>query len=289
MKPRINREQLVEQSVMGRIHHPTVWHGSHFKLIHDGTSVVLPSVGGITYNVKLGDSVYAMNCDHVEPGVSLQNPDRGENDAVVALSCVGNEARVVSGDAKGARGYVTGFHGGIDHTLLWFAPADLERMLPGDAVLIRAVGEGMRIEGFPAVHCTNLSPMLFDCMGIEAENGVLRVPVAAVVPPHLMGAGQGEGSGYTGDYDIMTADRGEIERCGLDRLRYGDLVLLQDCDNTYGRGFLRGAVSVGVVVHSDAGMMGHGPGVTTLLTCKRPQIEGVLDPHANLAEYWNLG
>ena len=288
MKPRINREQLVEQSVTGRIHHPTIWHGNHFKLIHDGRSVVLPSVGGITYNVRLGDSVYGMRCDHVEPGVSLQNPDRGENDAVVTLSCVGNEATVVSGEAKGAKGYVTGFHGGIDHTLLYFDHAYLEKMLPGDAVAIRAIGQGMEIEGFEDVLCTNLSPMLFDCMGIEAENGVLRVPVAAVVPPHLMGAGQGEGSGYTGDYDIMTADWGEIERCGLDRLRYGDIVLLQDCDNTYGRGFLRGAVSVGVVVHSDARMMGHGPGVTTLMTCKTPRIEAVPDPHASLAEYWHL-
>ncbi len=288
MKALINRDRLVEQSVVGRIHHPTIWHGNHFKLMQDGSSRVLPSVGGITYNVRLGDSVYGMMCDHVEPGVSLQNPDRGENDAVVTLACVGNQATVVSGDARGAKGYVTGFHGGIDHTLLYFDRADLEKMLPGDTIAIRALGQGMEIEGFPEVFCTNLSPMLFDCMGIEAEEGVLRVPVAAVVPPHLMGAGQGEGSGFTGDYDIMTADREEIRRCGLDRLRYGDLVLLQDCDNTYGRGFLRGAVSVGVSVHSDAGMMGHGPGVTTLLTCKTARIEPVLDPHANLAEYWNL-
>ncbi len=288
MKALINRDRLVEQSVVGRIHHPTIWHGNHFKLMQDGSSRVLPSVGGITYNVRLGDSVYGMRCDHVEPGVSLQNPDRGENDAVVTLACVGNQATVVSGDARGAKGYVTGFHGGIDHTLLYFDRADLEKMLPGDTIVIRALGQGMEIEGFPEVFCTNLSPMLFDCMGIEAGDGVLRVPVAAVVPPHLMGAGQGEGSGFTGDYDIMTADREEIRRCGLDRLRYGDLVLLQDCDNTYGRGFLRGAVSVGVIVHSDAGMMGHGPGVTTLLTCKTARIEPVLDRHANLAEYWKL-
>ncbi|MBR6735310.1 MAG: DUF4438 domain-containing protein, partial [Oscillospiraceae bacterium] len=43
-----------------------------------------------------------------------------------------------------------------------------------------------------------------------------------------------------------------------------------------------------VVVHSDCGMMGHGPGVTTLLTCKKPLIEGVVDEKANLAHYWNV-
>jgi hypothetical protein len=141
---------------------------------------------------------------------------------------------------------------------------------------------------FPDVFCTNLDPDLFELLGIEEHDGKLRVPVAAIVPPHLMGAGQGEGSGYTGDYDIMTADVNELVRYGLGNLRYGDIVLLQDCDNTYGRGFLRGAVSVGVVVHSDCGMMGHGPGVTTLMTCKTPLLEGVLDPHANLADYWKI-
>ena len=107
-----NRERLVAISVMGQIHHPTIGHSGTFKLCHDGTSGVLPSVGGITYNVKLGDCVYDKVCDHVEPGISMKNPDPKENDALVMLACIGNKARVVSGDAKGAAGFVTGFHGG---------------------------------------------------------------------------------------------------------------------------------------------------------------------------------
>ncbi len=39
----------------------------------------------------------------------------------------------------------------------------------------------------------------------------------------------------------MTADWDEIVRLGLDKLRYGDIVLLENCDNTYGRGYLTGA------------------------------------------------
>ena len=87
-----------------------------------------------------------------------------------------------------------------------------------------------------------------------------------------------------GDYDIMTQDWAEIKKLGLDRLRYGDIVLLEDCDNTYGRGFCRGAVTIGVVVHSDCVLVGHGPGVTALLSSKEPVIEGVIDSHANLAD-----
>ena len=112
-----NRERLVAISVMGQIHHPTIGHSGTFKLCHDGTSGVLPRVGGITYNVKLGDCVYDKVCDPVEPGISMKNPDPKENDALVMLACIGNKARVVSGDAKGAAGFVTGFHGGIEHTL----------------------------------------------------------------------------------------------------------------------------------------------------------------------------
>lgn len=283
-----NRERLVVQSVMGKIHHPTLSRGGLFKLCHDGSSRVLPSVGGITYNVTLGDSVYAMCCDHVEPGVSIRNPDDRENGALVGLACVGNDAVVVSGEAKGAKGFVTGFHGGIDHTLLYFAPEDMEKMLPDDRILIRACGQGLAIEEFPGVFCTGIDPRLFDMLGLTVRDGMLLVPVAARVPAHLMGAGQGMGSGHDGDYDIMTADWDEVARHGLDRLHYGDLVLMENCDNSYGRGYLTGAVSIGVVVHSDCTVMGHGPGVTTLMTAKTPVIEGVLSKGANLADYYGI-
>ena len=63
-----------------------------------------------------------------------------------------------------------------------------------------------------------------------------------------------------------------------------NLVLLEDCDNTYGRGYKKGACSVGIVMHSDCIRMGHGPGVTPLFTAKTALIEGVTDPHANLAD-----
>jgi len=82
----------------------------------------------------------------------------------------------------------------------------------------------------------------------------------------------------------MTADTEEIQRLGLDKLRYGDIVMLENCDTSYGRGYLTGAVTIGVVVHSNCTIMGHGPGVTTIMTAKTPIIEGVLSEGANLAD-----
>ena len=271
------------QSVAGAIRHPSM--GTPYRISHDGTPHILPATGGITYNVKIGDSVYAMECDHVEPGVTVLNPDVHENAAFNTLSCIGNTATVITGDAKGAKGFVTGTHGGAEHVLCYFPEDALDKMACGDRIQVRAQGQGMKIEGFEdTVFCMNLDPNLFEKMNITVEDGKLIVPVAARVPAHLMGSGIGAGSAASGDYDIMTADHEEIARLGLDKLRYGDFVLLEDCDTTYGRGFLRGARTVGVVIHSDCVKMGHGPGVTTLFTSKTPIIEGKLDAKANLAD-----
>lgn len=287
MKAKINRERLVMQSVMGMIHHPVM--GTPYRHDIHGGAHVLPATGAITYNVKLGDLTNAMECDHVEPGVSIKNPDTAENAALNTLACIGNTATVVSGDAKGAKGFVTGTHGGIEHVLIYFDADALDQMVIGDKIQIRAQGQGMKIEGFEdTVSAMNTDPGLFDKLNITVEDGKLKVPVAATVPAYLMGSGIGSATAANGDYDIMTGDKEEIIRLGLDKLRYGDIVLLQNCDTTYGRGYLTGAVTIGVVVHSDCIISGHGPGVTTLLSSKKPLIEGVLDPKANLADYMGV-
>lgn len=286
-KAKINAARLVMQSVAGAVRHPSM--GNPYRIDHEGVPHILPATGAITYNVKVGDSVYAMECDHVEPGVTVRNPDAQENAAFNTLSCIGNTAIVISGDAKGARGFVTGTHGGVEHVLCYFPEDALDKLAIGDRIQVRAQGQGMKIEGFEdTVFCMNLDPNLFEKMNVTVENGKLIVPIAARVPAYLMGSGIGAGSAANGDYDIMTADHAEIARLGLDRLRYGDFVLLEDCDTSFGRGYLRGARTVGVVVHSDCVKMGHGPGVTTIFTSKTPVLEGRPDPHANLADYMGI-
>ncbi|GHU83150.1 DUF4438 domain-containing protein [Clostridia bacterium] len=287
MKATINRDRLVAQSVLGAVHHPTV--AKVYRRDAQGYCHVLPSTGAITYNVKIGDSVFGMECDHVEPGVSLKNPDTTENAALNTLACVGNTATVVTGDAKGDKGFVTGTHGGIEHVLIYFPQETLEKLVVGDKIQIRAQGQGMKIAGFEdSVFAMNLDPNLFDKLGITVADDKLIVPVAARVPAYLMGSGIGSETAASGDYDIMTEDRAEIERLGLDKLRYGDIVLLENCDTSFGRGYLGGSVTIGVVVHSDCIIIGHGPGVTTLLTAKTPVIEGVVTAGANLAEYMGV-
>ncbi|MCR5073699.1 MAG: DUF4438 domain-containing protein [Clostridiales bacterium] len=280
-----NRDRLVMQGVMGQIKHPMMKE-LPFRIDCDGVGHIIPNTAAITYNVKIGDSVYGWECDHVEPGVSITNPNsKKENDSLNMLSCVGNVATVVTGDAKGEKGFVTGTHGGVEHLLIYFPQSTIEKLTYDDKILVRAFGQGMKIEGFEkSVYALNLDPAVFDRMGIKAENGKLIVPVAGKVPAYLMGSGYGEASSEHGDYDIMTQDWEEIKRCKLDHLRFGDFVLLENCDNAYGRGYLTGARTIGVVVHSDCIRKGHGPGVTALLTSRTPVIEGVISEHANLAD-----
>lgn len=280
-----NKDKLVIQSVQGKIHSP-IMGPSPYRISHDGKPMILHATGGITYNFQIGDSCMDLVGDHVEPGVSIRNEDVAENRSLMVLSCVGNEARVVSGDAKGAKGFVTGMHGGIEHVMIYFSQEDLEKMAINDTILIKAHGQGLKIEGHDDVLVMNLDPNLFEKIGIkENDNGELEVPIAAEVPAHLMGSGIGSATSLSGDYDITTGDKEEVEKYGLDKLRFGDLVLLRDCDNTYGRQYLKGAVTIGVVVHSDCILAGHGPGVTGLLSCKTSKIKGIKTEDANIANY----
>ncbi len=186
----------------------------------------------------------------------------------------------------GAKGYVTGTHGGIEHVLIDFEPEVLEKLVIGDKIQVRSCGQGMEIEDYPGVKCMNLDPDLFAKMNVrEGEGGVLEVPVAAIVPAELMGSGIGAASAEKGDYDITTQDAEALREHGLEDIRLGDIVAVRDRSSFYGRSYRKGAIEIGVVVHSDSKISGHGPGVTTLLTANRGEIRPVLDPNANIAYY----
>ncbi|MCF6460287.1 DUF4438 domain-containing protein [Clostridium sp. Cult3] len=283
-----NKDRLVIQSVQGKIHSPTVANNP-YRIDREGLAHILPATGGISYNVKIGDSCMKWVGDHIEPGVSIKNDDRAENNALMLLACIGNEAKVITGEAKGAKGFVTGMHGGIDHTLIYFKDEDLENMAIGDTILVKAHGQGLAIEGHEDIKCMNIDPYLLEKLDIKkSSNGTLKVPVVTEIPAYLMGSGVGSSTAFSGDYDIMTGDEDANREFGINKLRFGDLVLLRDCDNTNGRQYLKGSVSIGVIVHSDCIKSGHGPGVTVIMSSKTSNIEGVIDEKANIGHYLGI-
>jgi hypothetical protein len=173
--------------------------------------------------------------------------------------------------------------------LVDFAQDALERLAVGDKVQIRACGLGLKLLDAPEVRVMNMDPDLLDAMGIEVKRGRVRVKVTHTVPAAVMGSGLGSADTLSGDYDIQLFDDKMVERHGLADLKLGDIVAVMDADNTYGRIFKSGAVSVGVVVHSCCVQAGHGPGLTTLLTSARGFVEPVCNARANIAGYLRIG
>jgi hypothetical protein len=256
--------------------------------------VILPSLGGITYNVRVGDPACGWQADHVEPGVSVENRENdprsglGANVALNVLACVGNEAVVKTGDAKGAKGVVTGKHGGIDHVLVDFPPETLEKLMLGDKMLIKAFGLGLKLLDFPDITVMNLDPSFLKVLNPKRQGDKLAVPVTHIVPAAIMGAGIGMNQAYSGDCDIQLFDEKVNRQYELDRLRLGDVVAIIDADHSYGRIYRQGAVSVGIVVHTNCVTSGHGPGVTTLFTSSSGKIIPKIDGRANIASLLKL-
>ena len=279
---RTNKEALPILLVQGEVRHSRS--SQTFRLCADGEPCILPATGGITYNAKIGDPCCGWAADHLEPGVTTRNSDDAFNAAYSSLSCIGNVAIVRSGDAKGARGFVTGKHGGCEHLLCYFDDEAMDKMTIGDKIDVRSCGQGMKLLDYPDIHLRSMSPELLEKMNIEEDGKKLRVGVAKIVPAAIMGSGLGATTSQFGDYDITLHDRKITEKYGLQDLRFGDIVALMDADTRYGRTYRTGAVTIGVVVHSDCILAGHGPGVTTLMTCKTRLIEPVIDPKANLAD-----
>ncbi len=290
---RTNVDKLVKVGVQGKVANST-FRERAFGVDYKGRAFALPSVGGITYNVKVGDPALGWEADHVEPAVSslLDESNRGSdaNAGYHFLACVGNSAVLVSGDAKGYKGVVTGMHGGAEHVMIDFDDETLIDMTVEDKIMIHAYGQGLRLLDYPDIKVYNLAPKVLEKWGIiENDDGTLGVPVTMEIPGMLMGSGVGAVRVSTGDYDIMTQDEKQVRKYGLDKLRLGDFVAIRDHDNTYGRHYREGAITIGIVIHGDSFLSGHGPGVTTLLSCSTALIKPLIDPNANLGQILKIG
>jgi len=283
---RTNKDRLIEMAVGGEVWPPRIT--SPYRPNAQGEAVVFMGTAGIILNARVGDRAYGWAADHVEPGVSIRNAQDGPEHALHYLACIGNEAIVTSGEAKGAHGVVTGEHA---HIMVDFEPEVMEQMAPGDQILIRALGIGLEFLDYPDIYIRKISPELLEAMRIEEiGNGKIRIPVAAEIPPYLMGSGSELGADYV-DQDMMTNDRATLAELGLDNLRIGDILAVKDHDHTFNRGYREGAVTIGLINHADSYMTGHGPGIMDIICCASDKIEYYVDTEnrPNLANYLGIG
>jgi len=285
-----NRDKLVMTAVQGSVAPAQQW--APFEVGSNGEVFALPSTGGITYNVKIGDSVFGWAGEHIEPGVSstYNNSNKKAASGYQFLACCGNTATVVTGPSRGSVGHVLGHHGGVDHLMLDFSDPVLNQLTYDDRFLIRGYGQGLKLIDHPEVAIYNIDPDLFAAWSLcETANGAITVPVNAIVPSYAMGSGIGSLSVTTGDYDILCHDESVVAEHGLDRLRFGDFVAVLDHDNRYGRTMRRGAITIGMVIHSDSPLGGHGPGMMTIMSACDNKLIPILDEDANMGKILNIG
>lgn len=291
MSVRTNADKIVCVSVMGQIASPSFpgLPAQPYSLDSQGRPYLMPAYGGIVYNVSVGDTAYGWLADNVHPGVSIMLKDDTGNRGLNILACVGNAAIVMTGDAKGTRGVVTGKSGRFsEHVIIHFEKAAREKMAIGDKIVIRSQGVGMDLLDHPNVMLKSCSPELLDSLEVTTgSDGRLNVPCVAVVPPHLLGAGAGLTS-EGGSLHIQSTDKEALKEAGLENLRLGDVVALADYDSSWNHGYLRGAVGIGVVGQGDSPRNGYGPGVTLVMTSASGGINPVVSPGVNLRDVFSL-
>ena len=276
-----NVDRLVTQILAGEVWPPLADRHA-FRVDPDGRPFVLPGMGGVTLGVHCGDPATGYAGDHVEPGLSVRHREPGPNYALQYLSCVGNRLRVASGPAAGAEGFVIGQHA---YVLVDMAEAAMQGVTTGDQVTIFAQGQGLVLADHPEIVVKNVSPRLLELLGGgTAGDGRLEVHVAATVPPEAIGAGAGMISEFA-NTDLMGAyaGLGEDLSLGLEGLRIGDIVALEDQDHRYGRGYREGWLTIGVISTGSCQLFGHGPGPSTLMSGPADAFRVIEDADANLA------
>jgi hypothetical protein len=286
-----NADKLVGISVMGQIATPSLpgLPAEPYRLDADGAPFLLPSYGSIVYNVSVGDSAYGWLADCIHPSVSISLPDPNGNLGLGILSCLGNQAVVMSGEAKGAQGMVTGKSGRFsEQVIVHFGEEDRNRMAIGDKIVVRAKGIGLTLPMHPDIRIKSCSPGLLTALQAKtATDGKLVVPVVGVVPAHLLGAGAGLTS-EAGSVHIQSADKNALTDAGLGELHLGDVVALSNYDSRYQHGYLRSAVSIGVVGQGDSPRAGYGPGVTVIMTSAQGGIAPEVTSGVNLKSLLSL-
>jgi len=285
MKVATNESGLITQILTGEVWPPLSDRHS-FRVGPDGQPFVLPGMGGVTLGVHCGDPATGYASDHLEPGASIRHRDPAANMALQFLTCVGNEVRVETGPAAGATGHVIGQHA---YVLTDFPEEIATQLTTGDQVTVTARGQGLALDDHDAIVVKNTDPGLLRAMpGGTRPDGRLEVHVAARVPAEAIGAGAGMVSEYA-NTDLMGAyaGLGEDLSLGLESLRVGDVVALEDADHRYGRGYREGYITIGVISTGQCMLFGHGPGPSSLLSGPAEAFHLVDDQDANLASWYH--
>jgi hypothetical protein len=280
-----NKDKLIVIAVEGRI--VPAEPASSYTTTWDGKPKMTIGIGGINYNLKIGDKVFGWaSGDTATVGVAIGGTGEERfGGAWLTYASIGNEVKVQVGEAKGKKGVIIGKF--ERYVLVHFEDNVLEKLSIDDTIQAKACGVGLEIDGFKDVFVHGLAPEILEKLVQQNAEGKLEVPVVREIPAEIVGRGAGGGSLY-GNWHIQTCYPPDIEKYGLDELRFGDLVLLKDIQTDYGKGYFRGGATVGVVCAGPSDISGLGIGVTPILSTRFGKITARIDPEANIGNYLGI-
>lgn len=281
----LNKKQLLTIAIQGQIAHPQP--SRNYVTTWDGKPKMAIGIGGINYSLRIGEPVFGWaNADQATMEVATEGVGEERfRESWLVYSAVGNEVKVLSGEAKGAKGVVAGKFG--SYVLIYFEEKTKDKLAAGDLLQVKATGIGVKIEEFPDIFIHSLSPDVLEKMDLRRKDDKLEVPVVKIIPAEIIGQGAGRTSLY-GHFCIQTCYPPDIVKYGLKELRYGDLVFLEDTQNDYGKGYFKGAGTVGIVCSGPSDVSGLGIGVLAILSNRAGKLQPRLDPEANIARYLGI-
>lgn len=272
--PTTTAPMLVASNTSGVIEHPGLDAGPYL-IDADGRPFVPTGTGGVVLGLALGDSVFGFDADSASPAVSIVHPEPSARSALTASACLGNPVTVRTGRAAGERGTVLGKRGEQGRVLAWFPPDVTASLVPGDAIAIRAVGQGARLAGEAADlggQLLNVDPAFLAGLPITFGPGSLTAGVRGRVGSKLIGNGIGRPA-HQWDLDLQVTTH-TAATVGLEHLCIGDLVAVDGLDVRHNAGYRRGWVTVGVVTTTTSPRPGHGVGLMPIL-CVPQQVVSV--------------
>ncbi len=281
----INKNRLLTIAIQGQIAHPQP--SRSYVTTWDGKPKMAIGIGGINYNLRIGDPVFGWaNADQATMEVATEGTGEERfRESWLVYSSVGNEVKVLSGEARGAKGVVVGKFG--SYVLIYFDEKTKEKLAIGDLLQMKATGIGIKIEEFPDIFIHSLAPEALEKMNLRHRGDKLEVPVVKIIPAEIIGQGAGRTSLY-GHFCLQTCYPPDIEKYRLRELRYGDLVYLEDTQNDYGKGYFKGAGTVGIVCSGPSDIAGLGIGILAILSSREGKLLPRLDPEANIARYLGI-
>lgn len=268
----LQQRETTKVNVLGFICHSES-SSDPFRIDRDGHPYLPTGDGGIVLNYLVGESVFALDADHAAPGVSLSHPNQDAAYSLVAQSCIGNLAKVRTGEAAGSLGVVLGKRGEGGRVIVIFKDDVMKKLKPDDQITITTEGQGQKQDGMETCVLNIATPLLND-LKLKVENEKkFRIPVRTIFDSRLVGNGIGRPMPLW-DVDLQIYEL----PVGVSALKIGDLVAISNLDARYNSGYRKDWISVGVLIHGSSPQPGHGPGVTIFLSGPAHEIEILEDP-----------